>query len=180
MKKNDKKLNAILLCIAELVIGVLLLIKPVGFTRGIIIALGVPLTLKGVGYIVSYIKQKPQEASEGNLFAKGLLMACGGLFCMFHSGWFIAAFPVLTMLYGVMTLVTAFGKLQWTADLFRTKHKYWFLALISAVLSIALAVMIMANPFASTAAMWIFIGVSMIVEAVMDVVTIIFEKKQAV
>ena len=43
---------------------------------------------------------------------------------MFRSGWFIAAFPVLTMLYGVATLVTAFGKLQWTADLLRLKHKY--------------------------------------------------------
>ena len=177
MKKNDKKLNAILLCFAELVIGVLLLIKPVGFTRGIIIALGIPLMLKGVGYVISYIRQKPQEASEGNLLAKGLLMTCGGLFCMFRSGWFITVFPALTILYGLMTLVTAFGKIQWTADLFRAKHKYWFLALISAVLSIALAVMIMTNPFASTAAMWIFIGVSMIVEAVMDVVTIIFEKE---
>ena len=28
------------------------------------------------------------------------------------------------MLYGVATLVTAFGKLQWTADLLRLKHKY--------------------------------------------------------
>lgn len=59
----------------------------------------------------------------------------------------------------------------------RLKHKYWFFALISAALSLILAVMIIANPFSSTAAMWVFIGVSMIVEAVMDVVTIIFEKK---
>jgi len=177
VKKNDKKMNSILLCIAELLIGILLLIKPVGFTRGIIIALGVPLTLKGIGYIVDYIKKKPQEASEGNLFAKGLIMACGGVFCMFRSSWFIAAFPVLTMFYGVLTLVSAFGKLQWTVDMLRLKHKYWFFALISAVLSLILAVMIMANPFASTAAMWIFIGVSMIVEAVMDTVTLIFEKK---
>ena len=51
------------------------------------------------------------------------MVGCG-LFCMFRSGWFIAAFPVLTMLYGVATLVTAFGKLQWTADLLRLKHKY--------------------------------------------------------
>lgn len=177
MKKNDKKLNAILLCIAELVIGVLLLIKPVGFTRGIIIALGVPLTLKGVGYVVSYIKQKPQEASESNLLTKGLLMTCGGLFCMFRSSWFITVFPVLTVLYGVMTLVTAFGKLQWTADLLRLKHKYWFFALISAVLSLVLSILILSNPFSSTAALWVFIGISMIVEAVVDVVTLIFEKK---
>ena len=96
---------------------------------------------------------------------------------MFRSGWFIAAFPVLTVLYGVMTLVTAFGKLQWTADLLRLKHKYWFIALISAILSLVLAILIITNPFSSTAALWVFIGISMIVEAVVDVVTLVFEKK---
>ena len=104
-------------------------------------------------------------------------MAGCGLFCMFRSGWFIAAFPVLTVLYGVATLVTAFGRLQWTADLLRLKHKYWFIALISTVLSLVLAILIISNPFSSTAALWVFIGVSMIVEAVVDTVTLIFEKK---
>lgn len=73
------------MCIAEMIVGILLLINPVGFTRGIIIALGVPLTLQGIGSIVSYIREKPQAASEGNLLAKGLMMTCGGLFCMFLS-----------------------------------------------------------------------------------------------
>ena len=81
------------------------------------------------------------------------------------------------MLYGVATLVAAFGKLQWTADLLRLKYKYWFIALISAVLSLVLAILIISNPFSSTAVLWVFIGVSMIVEAVVDVVTLIFEKK---
>lgn len=52
------------MCIAELIVGILLLINPVGFTRGIIIALGVPLTLQGIGSIVSYIREKPQAARK--------------------------------------------------------------------------------------------------------------------
>ena len=177
MEKALKKNSNLVTCIAELIIGILLLINPVGFTRGIIVALGVPLVLQGIGSIVSYIREKPQAAAEGNLLAKGLLMTCCGLFCMFRSSWFIAVFPVLTVLYGVMTLVTAFGKLQWTADLLRLKHKYWFIALISAILSLALAIQIITNPFSSTAALWVFIGVSMIVESAVDVVTLVFEKK---
>ncbi|MBP3650922.1 MAG: DUF308 domain-containing protein [Clostridia bacterium] len=177
MERVMKKNSNLLTCIAELVIGILLLINPTGFTRGIIIALGILLALQGIGFIVGYIREKPQTASEGNLLAKGLLLTCGGLFCMFHSGWFIAVFPVLTTLYGVMTLVTAFGKLQWTADLLRMKHKYWFIALINALLSLVLAILIMTNPFSSTTVLWVFIGISMIVESVVDVVTLVFEKK---
>ncbi len=177
MEKILKKNSNLVMCIAELIIGVLLLVSPVRFTRGIIVALGILLALQGIFSIVSYFREKPQAAAEGNLLAKGLLMTSGGLFCTFRSSWFIAAFPVLTMLYGVMTLVTAFGKLQWTADLLRLKHKYWFIALISAILSLVLAILIITNPFSSTAALWVFIGIYMIVEAVVDVVTLVFEKK---
>ena len=74
MEKTLKKNSNLVMCIAELIIGVLLLINPVGFTRGIIVALGIPLTLQGIGSIVSYIREKPQAAAEGNLHAKGLLM----------------------------------------------------------------------------------------------------------
>lgn len=56
--------------------------------------------------------------------------ACVGLFCVFRSGWFIAAFPALTQLYGVMALMCSFSKIQWAVDLLRRKHPYWFVALI--------------------------------------------------
>ena len=44
MEKTLKKNSNLVMCIAELIIGILLLINPVGFTRGIIVALGIPLT----------------------------------------------------------------------------------------------------------------------------------------
>jgi len=64
MEKTLKKNSNLVMCIAELIIGILLLINPVGFTRGIIVALGIPLTLQGIGSIVSYIREKPPAAAE--------------------------------------------------------------------------------------------------------------------
>lgn len=96
MGKHLKLSGHHVMCAAELMIGILLLLNPVGFTRGIIAALGVLLAVQGIGSIVSYVREKPEAAAEGNLLAKGLLMTCGGLFCIFRSGWFIAAFPALT------------------------------------------------------------------------------------
>ena len=54
MDKKNKRINALVLCLGELLIGILLLVKPVGFTSGIIIAIGVALMLRGVMDIVSY------------------------------------------------------------------------------------------------------------------------------
>ena len=56
--KKNKRINALVLCLGELIIGILLLVKPVGFTSGIIIAIGVALMMRGVMDVVSYFKAK--------------------------------------------------------------------------------------------------------------------------
>ena len=164
------------LCALELLIGILLLINPVGLTRAVIVILGIALVFQGIASMRAYF-QEPKGVTGSGRLAKGLALTCGGLFCMVRSDWFIAAFPILSMFYGVLILVTAFDKFQWAADARRNGCGRWYVSLISAVLSIALAIFVFANPFTSTAALWLFIGISMIVEAVVDVVAIIFASK---
>lgn len=62
-------------------------------------------------------------------------------------------------------------------DMLRAKQKYWFVEVIGAILTIVCAVLILANPFTSAAFLWTFIGVTMIVEAVVDVVAFILGRK---
>lgn len=104
---------------------------------------------------------------------KGLILLGAGIFCAFRSYWFIVTFPVLSVIYGVMILTAGFGKIQWTADLLRMKKKKWFLAAISAAISVACAITILNNPFTSSAILWMFTGISLIVEAAVDLITLI-------
>ncbi len=167
----------LLMCIAELLIGILLLIDPIGFTSGIIIVLGIVLALDGLRCCVRYFREDPAEAAEQGNLGKGLIFLITGLFCALKSEWFIATFPVLTVIYGVVTLMTGIRKIQWAFDMLRQKQKYWFVALIGAVLTLTFAVLILCNPFSTTAILWTFIAVSLIVEAVVDILTYIFGKK---
>lgn len=95
------------------------------------------------------------------------------VFCVFYSHWFIATFPVLTIVYGIVVLVAGVGKVQVATDMIRLKNKKWIIALISAIVSIVCAAVILNNPFASVAALWMFTGVVLIAEAIMDIVTLI-------
>jgi len=177
MKKIKLDTSNLLMSIIEIVIGILLLINPVGFTSGIIIALGIAMAVMGIGQIIGYFRTEAEEAAKSGKLTKGILFTVFGLFCTFRSGWFIATFPVITILYGALILAVGVSKLQKSIDMFRTKRDYWFVALIGAILTLLFAILIIANPFASTAILWTFIGVTLIVEAVMDIVTFIFEKK---
>lgn len=177
MKTKNLSTANLFMSIAELVIGVLLLINPIGFTSWIIIAMGAALAVMGLVHVVNYFRTAPERAAQTDALAKGLLFIVCGLFCAFRSGWFVVTFPVITVLYGVLILVTGVSKLQTAIDMARLKRKYWFVALIGAIITLIFATLIITNPFASIAILWTFIGVSLVIEAVIDVITYIFSKK---
>lgn len=177
MKKVHISASSIIMSIIELVVGILLLINPVGFTTGIIMTLGIILTVMGFGKICGYFGTSSYEAVDSSNLAKGVLSVLFGMFCVFKHNWLIATFPVMTILYGVLILIGGVYKLQKAVDMLRVRQRYWYIALIGAILTLIFAVLILTNPFVSTTVLWMFIGTSLIVEAVMDVVTYIFAKR---
>ena len=50
---------------------------------------------------------------------------------------------------------------------------------VSAAITLLCAVIILANPFSTTAALWMFIGITMIVQAVIDIVAAVLKKENA-
>ena len=159
----NRNLINLIVCIGEILIGALLLINPMGFTSAVLILLGIALIAVGAWKILTYFRSEPEAAL--------------GLFCAFRWEWFIITFPVLTVLYGIITLMNGINKVQWAIDLLRLKQKYWFIAMIGAVCTLLFGILILANPFESTAVLWSFIAVTLIVEAVVDILTLVFGRR---
>lgn len=166
------KTGSILTCIIEIVVGVLLLINPVGFTSGIIIGAGVLMVLGGILSVVRYFMLKPELAAQKQLLFKGLTAILAGAVCITKYDWFLSAFPLLTVIYAGAMLVLAAAKLQKMADLRRMNIPRWYLPGISAVLAAVLAAIILINPFGAVAAVWTFVAISLIAEAIVEIVTI--------
>ena len=77
------------------------------------------------------------------------------------------------MLFGLLVLLAGFIKIQTSVDLLRLKKSGWWLTAIGALLTIVFAIIILANPFKAVKALGIFIGITLIVEAVLDAVGLI-------
>lgn len=170
MKMLKKSMVGIAVSLVELLIGILLLVDPVGFTSGIIIACGIGLMLGGIGSVIRYFLSAPEAAAVSQSLVKGLVALLAGAFCAFNSHWFLAAFPVLTLVYGIVILIVGLTKLQWTVDMIRLKRSRWYLSAISSVLSVVCGVVIITSPFSSTGVLWMFTGISLITEAVFDMI----------
>ena len=174
IKRNRKSLITVFL---EILVGILLLINPTMFTSIIIIILGVGFAILGLVDIVKYFQNDVVTGATGQFFTKGILYLLFGCFCVFKHDWFIGTFPVLTTMYGILVLITGVSKLQSAIDLVRIRHPKWFLTGITSVVTILCAVFILCNPFKSVEFMWWFIGLSLIVEAVVDIIVIILSHK---
>lgn len=179
MKLFKENLYNMIMSLCELVIGILLLIDPVGYTSGIIIAGGIVLTAMGALGAVAHFRLSPEEAVRNHQLAVGLIEISIGLFCVFSPGWFIETFPVLTLLYGVFLLALGVVKVQWTIDLLRLRRKQWFLALLSGGISILVAAILFHNQLETTALLWNCTAITLIVEAVFDIITIFYRSEPA-
>ena len=175
LKRN---LNSMSMSLVELLVGILLMVNPVGFTSGIIVICGVVLTLVGTFDVFKYFYNEPQKAAISQFLSRGLLEILSGAFCVFYSQWFLVTFPMLTVVYGVANLITGVTKLQWTIDMIRLKRSRWLFLGISAVISLLCGFVVIANPFSTAAVLWMFIGISLIVEATLDLVGSIFGNRE--
>ena len=85
MEKLKRGIVQIGLSIIEIIIGILLLINPVGFTSGIIITAGIVMTVLGILQLIGYFRTKPEDAAQNKGLAKGILLILFGLFCAYPS-----------------------------------------------------------------------------------------------
>lgn len=177
MKNAKEKVVEIILCMFELIVGVLLLIEPEKFTYGIIKVIGIVLIFFGLIEIVKYFRTNIEEVFYKQMIVKGLIFILAGIICAIKTEQFILTFPVLTAIYGFIILLVGFGKIQMSVDMFRFKNSNWYWAIMNAAISIICAIVILKKSFTSTKILWIFTGGTFIVMSVIDIITFFVERK---
>ena len=179
MRMVKNKFLGVIICLFELLTGILLLVNPVAYTSIIIIRAGSIIAIAGLINTIKYFTSSKKKASSEQYLAKGLLLIIAGVFCIVKSDWFILTFPMITVIYGIMIGLMGIDDIQLSLDMIRARERNWFIALISAVISIACSAIILTAPFSSTTILWTFTGIVIIVEAIMDFLIIFVKKKEA-
>ena len=177
MKKFlTSKIGNILLCIAEIIVGVLLLVNPDAVTSAFIIGAGAVMILTGVVFCTLYFVGEAEKMVIKQLLFKGLLLIILGVLCVTQYGVLLAALPFVTWVYAIAMLILAAYKVQCTVDILRLSGIRWYFPAISAALAVVLALFILLHPPPALHIVWGFMGVSIILEAGLEIATIILLK----
>ncbi len=169
MKKFLKNANSGIICLIEIIVGVLLLVDPHSFISYILIIAGAFIAVTGIISLIKYFVAKPAEAEKGGL--TGALVSLSiGAFLMVKNNIATAWITIITIIFGAAILYTGYQKLEKAVEKMRNKQ-YFLVSLISALVTIVFAVLIIF--VIPDKAIWVFIGVALIVEAAIDLADMI-------
>lgn len=157
------------------VCGLLLLLWPNLALNIANYALGVILCAIGIVCVISYIRGSVLDGVLGIQLALGLITLCFGILIFFNPNFLSALLPFL---WGMSLLVGGFGKVQMSVDLKRIGEKRWWIVLLGAAVSFVLGVLSIAQPVFIAAVIMQFIGISLLVEAALDLATFITINKR--
>jgi len=171
--------SSLTLALAELIVGILLLISPTGFTRGILMVSGALLAVLGLWSVIRYFRTEAAAAAREQTLARGLAMLLIGLFALLQADWLLGIFPVLTVLYGAASLLTGLYKVQRAVDIRRLGLGDGLWPAVSALATLVFSAIILLNPFATVNALWVFTGLVLVGEAALDILSCISRRKDA-
>lgn len=175
MKFLKENWSAILTIVFLIVVGILLLVNPAKYSMIIINVAGVLLAVIGIVDVIKYFRQQPEIAAKGSGFYSGAIMITAGVLCLFGGKWFTEVFPILAVLYGVFQILIGYRKLQGMVDALRMHHKLWWLKAIGAGISILFGFIITLNPGMKLISIWIFTGITLIIEGAFDAAALILQ-----
>ena len=167
--KNIKR-EIIFADIAIIVLGLLMVIFPADASNIICITGGIFLGLWGLLKLVAYFA----AVKNGPFSSFGLVQ--GATFASFSIFFILAPEfikPFLVAVLALILMISAVMKIQYTVDFLRLKHKFWYLALAGAVVSITLGTITLFNLYNPAQGIMLFVGISFLVTGAWDIVMVV-------
>lgn len=170
------KLYPLLLALAHILVGVLLLVNPVAFSSAVIIIAGIWLVVMGALSLFRYFKDDPRQAILKQEMASGLLMLVVGVFFILNPGSLISLVPAMILVYGTVLLFGSFRYLQMAVDFWRLKLPLFPVALSGAAIQLIASIVFLANPFGTSLAAFLFVGIFFLLTGLFSLALLVMEK----
>ncbi len=169
-KKLDKmKLRFVLpLVLFYFIIGLLLILLEDFVTDVAAWALAAGLVVIGGWLLLRYFRSDIEERLAGMDFAAGLILLLAGILLICSPGDMKEVFPKI---WGLSLIFGCFLKIQYAFDEKTVRMEKWWIMLIFAAASLAIGILALLNRKVFGDSQHLVIGIFMIGEAVLDLVT---------
>ena len=151
--------------IAFLLLGLLLLALPEVSILWICYAFGAVVLITGVVCLIQYARIRGSGFAAPFLLVGGIITAALGLFTLAQPRTVASFLPVV---FGLFILVEGCSRIGAALDLAKRKADKWWVLLLLSLLSIALGLLLLFDPFEAAVSAVMLCGVLLIVEGALN------------
>ena len=156
-----------------LLIGILLLIKPVTIISIIVDIIGISVIILGIFGIIRYFKTKNESFNFDLVY---------GIICIIAGALIISNVKVvasfLPIILGIWMIGNSVIKIQYAMNLKEYSESNWLIVMIISIISLAAGILFVFNPFKGATLITQGLGVALSIYAIMDIVNAIILKKE--
>jgi len=163
------KLRMVAAALLLIALGVLFVLRPGSSGMIICYIVGGVLCLSGVvRFILYFTRDTVQTFGSFDLVSGAALLLFGGYILLRPE----VLYGILTAVFGIILIVDGVLKLQYAIDLHRMKGSGWWAVLAVALLMAVLGIVALFNPFATMVTLMTFLGVVLIADGIVDILSI--------
>ncbi len=159
------KMNYSVTALICAVLGLILLIWPGQSTQIVCITVGAVLGIYGVLQIIFYLATREKTMMSHSMMVLGIVLAVIGGFIVWKPETIMKAIP---MIVGILIIIHGLHNGVQAIDLKKMGYSNWWIALLLAVLTVALGIILVCNPFDALDAVVRLIGIFLLYDGLSD------------
>ena len=159
------KVNYSLSAVICVILGIVLLVWPGQSTQVVCMVLGIVLGGFGLIQIILYLATKEKTMVSHSMMMLGVVLAVIGGWIVLKPETIIKAVP---MIVGILIVIHGFHNAVQAIDLQKMQYDNWWVALLLSLLTVALGVVLICNPFTIVDTVVRIIGAFLVYDGLSD------------
>ena len=159
------KVNYSLSAVICVILGIVLLVWPGQSTQVVCMVLGIVLGGFGLIQIILYLATKEKTMVSHSMMMLGVVLAVIGGWIVLKPETIIKAVP---MIVGIFIVIHGFHNAVQAIDLKKMQYDNWWVALLLSLLTVALGVVLICNPFTIVDTVVRIIGAFLVYDGLSD------------
>ena len=156
------------------ILAISLIINPIGSISTFIKIFGIILMIDGIIHIIDYCRTEPEARIMSLGLVEGIFSIIAGIIIIKSSNMLIAIFPIMISIWIIVKSIFHF---QNAINMKTIPGSGWGCILALSIITFILGLIIISNPFSSTAiatrTLGIFVAISELINTIEGVVTLI-------
>lgn len=167
IKMKKSTIPSIIISIILFVIGLLLLLKSDTVIKTVSIALGILIIIAGIVMLIKYFKSEVKTISSSFNFGYGVISIIAGAVLILNP---TVVASLLPFVIGIFVVTSSIMRLQNAIELKATGTDKWVTPMILAIINLMCGILCIFGPFIVANIIIKFIGVILMVYALIDII----------